>query len=176
MMPEPRVAGDVVGRDRQVRVIDDAITAGAAKGRGQVLLVPGEPGIGKTRLARAAIDAPAPLACGPRGRAPWQGDGVPPLWPWAELMRQVTGGEIEFSARDLPSSPEGAAARGFHQFESVARAARDASTRAHRLLVLDDLHWADVASIRLLDFLAAALPRHCLRPDCHVPANGDRAI
>jgi hypothetical protein len=156
MMPEPRVAGDVVGRDRQVRVIDDAI-AGAAKGRGQVLLVPGEPGIGKTRLARAAIERARAAGVRTAWAAAWQGDGVPPLWPWAELMRQVTGGEIEF-ARDLPSSPEGAAAARFHQFESVARALRDASTSSPLLLVLDDLHWADVASIRLLDFLAAALP------------------
>ncbi len=155
MMPEPRGERDLVGRFQQLRVIDRAI-ASATEGRGQVLLVGGEPGIGKTRLARAAVERAREAGVRTAWAAAWPGDGAPPLWPWAELLRQLTGREIDLE-RDRPSSPDAAAAARFHQFESVGRAIRDACSTSAVLLVLDDLHWADTASVRLLDFLAASL-------------------
>jgi hypothetical protein len=174
MIPEPRVERDLVGRAQQLRIVDHAI-AGVAEGRGQVLLVSGEAGIGKTRLARAAVDRARAAGMRTAWAAAWQGDGAPPLWPWAVLMRQLTGAEVDFE-RDLPSSPEGAAAARFHQFESVARAICDTASRSPVLLVLDDLHWADVASVRLLDFVAAALPDcACVMVATYRPAEMDRS-
>ncbi|HMK11139.1 MAG TPA: ATP-binding protein, partial [Acidimicrobiales bacterium] len=117
-MPEPRLERDLVGRALQLRVIEEAIE-GARDGRGQVLLVPGEAGIGKTRLARGALAIARSAGLRTAWAAAWEGDGAPPLWPWAELMRQLTGADVDFE-RNLPSSPDAAAAR-FHQFASVAR-------------------------------------------------------
>src|SRR5688572_9428620 len=45
----------IVGRDREVRMLHEAIAA-SASGHGQVVLLEGEPGIGKTRLVAAAIE------------------------------------------------------------------------------------------------------------------------
>ena len=159
MGPEPRLEGDLVGRAQQLRVIDDAIS-GVAAGRGQVLLVSGEAGIGKTRLARAAVARARAAGMRTAWSSAWQGDGAPPLWPWTELLRQLTGADIDFE-RELPSSQDAAAAARFHQFESVARTIRDECATSPWVLVLDDLHWADVASVRLLDFVATTAI-----PDC----------
>ena len=105
----------------------------------------GEPGIGKSRLAAElgarAADAGVRLLVGRCS----QDDGAPPLWPW----QQVLGGldrelEVEHSA------DHGA---GFRTWETIVRRVRDAARNETILVVLDDLHWADRASLNVLRLL-----------------------
>src|SRR5215468_5628537 len=59
----------------------------ALAGRGQVFLVAGEPGIGKSELAdRLAAEAATRGAEVLWGRS-WEGEGAPAYWPWAQIIR-----------------------------------------------------------------------------------------
>ena len=145
-------------------VLDDA-----RRGAGQFLMISGEAGIGKTAMLAALVSraGPAPLIL--RGFC-WEGDGAPPYWPWSQVL-QASGlpmadlGEAGWLLQPAsgPAEPMGAVAAGdaqFRLFEAVARClARLAAGSGFRpvLVVLDDLHWADEPSLRLLGFLARAL-------------------
>ena len=84
-MPARRV---FVGRERPLealrRDLDDA-----AAGRGRVLLIGGEPGIGKTRLAEEfAQHAARTGALVVWGRS-WEAGGAPAYWPWIQALRSL---------------------------------------------------------------------------------------
>lgn len=137
----------LVGRDAELRELLAATAAALTGGRGGLALVTGEPGIGKTRLVAEVADRArgdgvpvAWAACRADG-------GAPPYWPWAQLLSRL--GRADALAEPPAADPELAR---FLLFESVAAALRAA---APVLLVLDDLHWADPPSLKLLDALGA---------------------
>src|SRR5581483_11790957 len=79
-------AGALIGRTRELGRLMAAVDEARA-GRGSALLLCGEPGIGKTRLAdEAACYARAHGVAAVWGRA-WEGGGAPPFWPWIQLAR-----------------------------------------------------------------------------------------
>jgi len=161
-------ADRLIGRESALAaassVLDDA-----RRGAGQFLMISGEAGIGKTAMLAVLVSraGPAPLVL--RGFC-WEGDGAPPYWPWSQVL-QASGlpmadlGEAGWLVQPAsgPAEPMGAVAAGdaqFRLFEAVARClARLAAGSGFRpvLVVLDDLHWADEPSLRLLGFLARAL-------------------
>ena len=136
----------LVGRDAELEELCAAATAALGRGRGLLALVCGEAGIGKTRLATEVAErladgvAVAWAACRPDG-------GAPPYWPWTQLLSRL--GRQDALVTDEAGSPDLAR---FALFETVAAAVGAA---APVLLVLDDLHWADLPSLRLLDALGA---------------------
>jgi hypothetical protein len=69
--------------------------AEARTGRGRLVLLTGDPGIGKTRLARAlgeqAREAGAVVAVA-RG---WDGGGAPSYWPWLQVVRGLAAGRSD---------------------------------------------------------------------------------
>ena len=80
-----------VGRARETAILRDAVREVAA-GRGRLVMLTGEPGIGKTRLAEETASYAA--ANGARvlwGRC-WEGGGAPAFWPWIQLIRGSMGG------------------------------------------------------------------------------------
>ena len=142
-------------------VLDDA-----RRGAGQFLMISGEAGIGKTAMLAALVSqaGPAPLVL--RGFC-WEGDGAPPYWPWSQVL-QASGlpttdlGEASWllqpaSGPAEPMSAVAAADAQFRLFEAVARCLGRLAAGRAVLVVLDDLHWADEPSLRLLGFLARAL-------------------
>ncbi|GHH68833.1 ATPase AAA [Streptosporangium violaceochromogenes] len=145
--PTPTAATPrLVGRDAEAGVLEAAV---AEEGH-RVVLLAGEPGIGKTSLAEQA--AATARALGHRvvwGRC-WDGGGAPPFWPWTQAAQELTGG----------NDGTGRLAGGgrFQFYEAFARLL-DGHGRV--LVVLDDLQWADASSLRLLEFLAAT--RSCPR-------------
>uniref|UniRef100_UPI00082FCCCF ATP-binding protein n=1 Tax=Actinomadura kijaniata TaxID=46161 RepID=UPI00082FCCCF len=145
--PVTHGAERLVARDAEWEVLERRLTA-ARQGRGGVLLVSGEAGVGKTRLAQAAAEHAAA-----RGfRVAWGrcSDGLSPgFWPWIQIMRRV-GGDAGPLTGDL--APGGGL---FELYERVLAALTGDGTPL--LLVLDDLHWADVSSLRLLAFVADAV-------------------
>src|SRR5262249_42150267 len=78
-----------VGREVEVGALRDCL-ADAGRGRGHILLLGGEPGIGKTRFVEAAIEEARALgfavalgACDPCA-------GTPEYWPWRQVYRALT--------------------------------------------------------------------------------------
>ena len=170
-----------VGRAGELATLTADLDA-AVGGHGGVVLVAGEPGIGKTRLveelaARATVRGAVVLW----GRC-WEGAGAPAFWPWVQVIRGYVQVQAEDLASlrhdlgagaadiaqlvpavhdripDLPAPPqlEPEAAR-FRLFDSLAGFLRTAAARRPLLLVLDDLHWADIPSLALLRFMSREL-------------------
>src|SRR4051794_34620490 len=82
----PGTTGTAVGRDRELARID-ARLGEAAAARGGVVLISGEPGIGKTRLVLDAAGAARGRDLGVAwGRCPEAG-GAPAFWPWIQVVR-----------------------------------------------------------------------------------------
>jgi tetratricopeptide (TPR) repeat protein len=143
-------------------------------------LLVGEPGIGKSRTAeRLATVAESRGAEVLVGRC-YEGEGAPALWPWVQvigayaaardphtLLAQLDGGASDVAAvcpavrmrlPDLPPPPQLEADQArFRFFAGVSAALRRAAAERPVVIVLDDLHGADTASLLLLQFLARDL-------------------
>jgi DNA-binding SARP family transcriptional activator/tetratricopeptide (TPR) repeat protein len=144
-----------VGRGAELAVLRARLGA-AQSGSGRVVLVEGEPGAGKTRLAEeAAAEAAARGFLTLWGRCA-EGEGAPALWPWAQVLRAADdhgdlSGLVPQRAQLDPQATRGQLS------QRLAELLPDRARAQPLLLVLDDLHWADEGSLELLEFLAAHL-------------------
>ena len=153
--------GRLAGRGQELAALRQWL-AEALAGHGRLVVLTGPPGIGKTRLAEELADGAR--RSGQRvlwGRAVEE-QGAPPLWPWRRILSAVGG--VDESARligsgvaDSARSDDLAAAR-FRAAAAAADALTAAAGAADLLVVLEDMQWADHASLFLLRELAAELP------------------
>ena len=153
--------GVLAGRDGELATLRQWVAAALA-GRGRLVVLTGPPGIGKTRLTEE-------LADGARRSGQWvlrgravEDRGAPPLWPWRRIL-QAVGGEEEQRGLAGDRDSDGAwsddlAAARFRAAAAAADAILAAARAGDLLIVLEDLHWADHASLFLLRELAAELP------------------
>jgi class 3 adenylate cyclase len=175
-----------VGRSRELAEIRAGID-GAIAGRGSLFTLAGEPGVGKSRLAQeAASYARAQGARVVWGRC-WEHGGAPAYWPWAQVLRSLSRG-IEFAqlskwmesgaaeiaqiapelgnqiggVPDLPSASLGQPEKArFRLFDSLTAFLGNAAEAQPLLIVLDDLHAADPASLRMLVAFSRQLRGMC---------------
>ena len=147
-----------VGREKELEELRTALDLVAAR-RGSVFLITGEPGIGKTRLMQELADVA--LGQGWRvlvGRC-WEEGGAPAYWPWIQVVR-AAGGEFERLAAPIPDSAPGGAdpdSVRFRLFDAATRFLLGAARLRPLVIVLEDLHAADVSSLLLLRFLGEAI-------------------
>jgi hypothetical protein len=134
-----------IGRGAELALLEGAVAEG-----GRLVLLSGEPGIGKTRLAEElARRTTASVAWG----RTWEGEGTPAFWPWIQILRHL-GIEAPLAGEVAPADP---AAEKFRRFDAVLGALVTAARARPLLLVLDDMHAADAASVELLAFVARGL-------------------
>jgi predicted ATPase len=172
--PQAAWAG-LVGRSDVLAQLGRAV-AEAAGGRGRLVLLTGEAGIGKTSVAaQAAADAEGAGARVVWGWG-WQGEGAPAYWPWVQVLRSLLARDRRLQrlaadapslARLLPELPgatappaaadEPATAR-FRLLDEVTAVLLAAAEDRPLVVILEDLQWADPPSLQLLDFLARRLP------------------
>ena len=143
----------LVGRASEEREIEARLSL-AERGVGGLVVLVGEPGLGKTALAEHASVAARQRGFSVGWAACWQTAAVPPLQPWTELVGQL--------ARPGVTSPDLAIPGGDRDSGRVEQAARVVEWLRERadaplLLVVDDLHWADAATLSVLTQLASVL-------------------
>jgi hypothetical protein len=156
--PVPR--GPLIGRDGELATLA-GLVEGVAAGRGGVALVEGEPGIGKSALVAAALVAAAGLGCQVFRGTGSELDQALPLAPLLDALRvrePSAGPRREMMARFLrgeATTDRGMDGPAVLAEQLLALIAEECAARP-TILVVDDLQWADRASIRLLARLAAS--------------------
>ena len=154
-----------VGRDAALRQLVEALPA-AEDGRGRVVTVSGEPGIGKTSLLRRfARLAGVPVLW---GTCP-EHVAAPPLWPWQQVLdtlaaccpeRPMPGPVAELLDRDTQQLSDDVDddPATLRRFEAIVHYLTGASQTTPLVVVLDHLHRADLSSLRLLAHLTESVP------------------
>jgi DNA-binding CsgD family transcriptional regulator len=144
MVVGPIACPELIGRADELRELI-ARRLSASKSHGALVLVTGEAGIGKSRLIQAFGDELAGRRtsfgigyCRPTGNAPYA--------PFAEGAR-AAGFSLEISS---------ALSRG-EQLSALAGSIATAAQRRNIVLVLEDLHWADAATLGLVSHLIPTL-------------------
>ncbi len=175
---EPRESG-FIGRQPELAVLTSALDD-ALSGRGQMVMLAGEPGIGKTRLAQELATRAESLGAQVMWGGCYEHVGAPPYWPYvqpirayvqeisAEQLRSQMGPgaadiadvipEVLTKLPDLemPAALDPDQAR-FRLFDSFTTFFKSAAQTQPMMLVLEDLHWADKPSLLLLEFLASQI-------------------
>src|SRR5207244_5853233 len=130
---------------------------------GRLVLLEGEPGIGKSHLADEFTRTARRRGAVVLGGRAWEAGGAPAYWPWVQALRAFVRdadphaaelSELFPAAREDAAEPE--AAR-FRLFDAVASCLRDAAEARPIVLFLDDLQAADASSLLLLQFVAREL-------------------
>ncbi|MGC4771879.1 ATP-binding protein [Micromonospora sp. DT44] len=177
---DARVGDAIIGRDHPAGLLRAELDR-AATSHGGLVLVTGEPGIGKTTLVTSAAREARRGGALVLGAACWDSDSAPGYWPWVQVLRALRRSADDWALARPAAEPALAALLGESGTGDVpgltaawsARDGQDVADReafslydavtaalvavsAHRpvVVVLDDLHWADPASLRLLGFAA----------------------
>ncbi|MER5982571.1 AAA family ATPase [Streptomyces sp. NPDC001787] len=165
------------GRDHPAGVLRSEIGR-ATESHGGLVLVTGEAGIGKTALVMDAARGAKRRGALVVGGSCWDSDSTPGYWPWVQVLRGVrraaTGAEwaaaqeasdgrlgvlLGEAGSGPGTAPEPEAgppdgAETFGLYDAVTTALVTVSQSRPLIVVLDDLHSADPASLRLLEFAA----------------------
>ncbi|MQA11322.1 MAG: AAA family ATPase [Pseudonocardiaceae bacterium] len=155
----------LIGREHPAGILRSEIDR-AARSHGGLVLVTGEAGIGKTTLVTDAAEEARRRGALVLSGSCWDSGGAPGYWPWVQVLRGLRRGTtveqwaaIEQAAGSglpvlLGESAGTGVADGFQVYDAVTTALVSISQSRPVVVVLDDLHWADVASLKLLEFAA----------------------
>lgn len=165
-----------VGRERELSALHSALDL-ALSGKGSIVTITGEPGIGKTRIAQVLAESAAKRGVQTLWGRCSEDPGAPPYWPWVQLLRAhiqsrnedllraelgTGAGHIAEMAPEIVDRigriattqrpPDPAQAR-FVLFDALTGFWKRVTATETLLLILDDLHCADTPSLKFLEFL-----------------------
>jgi DNA-binding SARP family transcriptional activator/tetratricopeptide (TPR) repeat protein len=173
---ETRTGAFFVGREEELEALRTDIDE-ASRGHGRLVLLVGEPGIGKSRLAEEALRIAHQRSARVLVGRCWEAGGAPAYWPWVQALRSylhdcdrdLLRTQLAVGAEDVahllpelrelfpdlpdPSSPESEGAR-IRLFEAVLAFLKNIARERPLVMFFDDLHAADEPSLLLLRFLA----------------------
>ena len=152
------VATFLHGREHVLAQIDGALDDGV-RGRGRLLLITGEPGIGKTAVASEAVRRARERDMDVGWGACLNADLSAPFGPWLDILGPQEAAAITSGvpASSTATDPQGAEWRRLVAFNRVVEHLRSRAASRPLLVVLEDLHWADTPSQLLLRYVAAHL-------------------
>ena len=147
----------LVGREREQAILRECLAA-TRGGNGSLVLIGGDAGIGKTALAELLGAEAGRQGCLVLSGHCYDLTETPPYGLWAEALdrfRDTTGFPAELDARSVANL------RTSESQATLFRQTRDLleeeAQKRPLVLLLDDVHWADRASIDLFRYLARAL-------------------
>ena len=172
----------LIGRGRELEELGSCLDSVLFSSRGELVLISGEPGVGKTALADAIAAVAKSRGIDVRWGHCFENVGGPAFWPWTQvlrslidesdnsdrhvsseiitirrLMHDLNTGSVEAQAIDSggtkPVHSDPERSR-FQLFDSILSYLMHTSESTPRLLIFDDVHAADESSLRLLAFLA----------------------
>src|ERR1700757_4562694 len=155
-------AGALIGREREMALLT-VLLAEAARGRGRAVLVEGEPGIGKSALVQEAVAHAPESGCEVIWCAGDELSQALPLQPFLDGLRvrepsanarrtamlRLLRGEAATERTDVPALLT----------EQLLALVTEQCAARPTVLVVDDLHWADQASVALWGLLAKSAPK-----------------
>jgi len=147
---------ELIGRDHPTALLRAEIER-ATDSHGGLVLVTGEAGIGKTTLVTDGMETARRAGALVLSGSCWDSAAAPGYWPWVQVMRALrrqsgdAAGVEVLLGEERPSAKPGG---GFQIYDEVTSTLVTAAQRQPVVVVLDDLHWADPESVRLLEFVA----------------------
>ena len=174
-------ANPFVGREREmgelVSALDDALA-----GHGRLVMLAGEPGIGKTRIAQELAAIAVQRGSVVLWGRCYEDEGTPPYWPWVQALRsyvreldaETLSSQMGPGATDIAeivsdvrvrlpdlepprSAMQEQESARFRLFDAITSFLKSASQSQCLVLIFDNLHWADASSLRLIEFLTPQL-------------------
>jgi predicted ATPase len=169
-----------VGRHREIDLLSEALQH-AMTVEGCMVMLVGEPGIGKTRTAEEFSRRASAQSIDVFWGRCYEGEGAPPYWSWIQVIRALLdrldpdelrsymGSGISAIAEMVPRVAEvlndlpplqridDPVSARFRIFDATAGFLKRATQKRPIVIILDDLHWSDGASLLLLEFLAHQL-------------------
>ena len=137
----------IVGRDRHLADLLASLDQASA-GRGRMVLVCGEAGIGKSALVASAAQAGREAGVRVLVGRTTEAEGAPPYWPWLQVLDRL--GERRLLTAPAGSDPD---SERFHREDAVRALVAAEPT----MLVVEDVHRADQATLRLIAAVAEQL-------------------
>ena len=162
-LPPVTLAGTLVGRDREMALLTGLIKE-VARGHGGSVLIEGEPGIGKSALVRAAVAEAPEAGCEVFWGAGDELGQALPLLPFLDSLRvrepsaDPRRNTVVRLLRGEVAADRGTDVPAVLAEQLLALVAEQCEVRP-TILVVDDLQWADQASVALWGRLAEAAQR-----------------
>jgi hypothetical protein len=173
------VGGHLIGRETELKELT-GLWLRARQGHAHLALISGEPGIGKTRLARELCVRARRDGAGLLSGGCYEFEAVAPYLPFVEGLRDWEGAQSEAALREQLGAtapelarlvPEIEARLGpltpnpalppdqerLRLFDNLARFFQSLASAHGLLIFLDDLHWADQGTLALLHYLLRSL-------------------
>ncbi len=167
-------------------------------GEGQIVVLEGEPGIGKTRLTEELAHFAGMSGATVLWARCHDAEGSPAFWPWSQIVRNSLRNTSPDELRELIADEAGPIAQvvpeirsiipdssilavlnpdqaRFRFFDSLTVFLVRLSERHLLVIIIEDLHWADRSSLMLLEFMAdeIAQRRIMLVVTCRAAPVGD---
>lgn len=130
----------------------------AERGDGSLIVVIGEPGIGKTRLCQEVLVRARRGGCTAIMARCWGEGGAPAFWPWQSVLAELCGPDAA-AVLAADTDPPSVDRDRFSRFAAVTDELAVACKRTPACLLIDDVHAADAGALLLTRFVARSLSR-----------------
>ena len=159
----------LVGREQPLRRLTRALDEASA-GIGRLVLISGEPGVGKTSLVGAVLAEAERRGARTAVGVCWDGAGAPGLWPWVQVLRSLrstvgaenwqtaSGPGSDALARLLDSDQSGASAVEFHVFDAMLQLLASLASARPLVAFIDAGANSIVDHVTVLDQAISQLP------------------
>jgi class 3 adenylate cyclase/tetratricopeptide (TPR) repeat protein len=170
-----RLASPIVGRERELALLHQALDRAIKERMCQAVTVMAEAGVGKTRLAAEFTTSLGDVATVARGRCLPYGEGIT-FWPIAEVIKQLSGIDANDEVREatmkiealLVGDPDAATVTDHvaaviglsdvaypvqETFWAIRRLFESSARTRPLVVALDDIHWGEATFLDLVEYL-----------------------